>query len=340
VVALMYPHQYIDRTSGRVITESLLADRWIGWLYGSAREKAPLIFKALTSARASRLLGRLNFDWTVHGGVTAVQKTITALGIDMRECVDPPHTFTTPRRLFERRIAYWKCRPMPPDPSAIVAPADAKALVGSLDETAALFIKEKFFSFTDLIGIWKKQWIAAFARGDFAVFRLTPEKYHYNHFPVSGAVVDHYAVEGDYHSCNPAAVVAAVTPYSKNKRVVTIIDTDVAGGTRVGHVAMIEIVALMIGDIVQCYSSSKYDNPREIKPGMTVCTGQPKSLFRPGSSVDVLLFEKGRMRFDADLVYNRQRAGVHSRFTQGWGCPMVETDVAVRSSIGVGWKER
>jgi phosphatidylserine decarboxylase len=43
-----------------------------------------------------------------------------------------------------------------------------------------------------------------------------------------------------------------VRPYSKNKRVVTIIDTDVEGGTGIGLVAMIEVVALMIGDIVQC----------------------------------------------------------------------------------------
>ena len=52
----------------------------------------------------------------------------------------------------------------------------------------------------------------------------------------------------------PGAVVALVTPYSKNSRVVTIIDTEVPGGTGVGLVAMIEVVALMIGEVVQCYS--------------------------------------------------------------------------------------
>ena len=32
-------------------------------------------------------------------------------------------------------------------------------------------------------------------------------------------------------------------------------DTDIPGGSHVGFVAMIEVVALMIGDIVQCYSA-------------------------------------------------------------------------------------
>ena len=49
-----------------------------------------------------------------------------------------------------------------------------------------------------------------------------------------------------------------VTPYSKNRRHVTLIDTDVPGGSQVGMVAMVEVTALMIGDIVQCYSDEKY----------------------------------------------------------------------------------
>jgi phosphatidylserine decarboxylase len=70
-----------------------------------------------------------------------------------------------------------------------------------------------------------------------------------------------YQVEGDFHSCNPGPVVAIATPYSKNKRVVSIVDTDVPGGTGVGLVAIIEVVALMIGEIVQVYSEARYDSP-------------------------------------------------------------------------------
>lgn len=223
---------------------------------------------------------------------------------------------------------------MPEDTHTITSPADAKAIVGDLPGAYSFFIKEKFFSYEELLGAKKPQWIKAFGDGKFAIFRLTPEKYHYNHLPVSGTVVDFYTIDGNFHSCNPAAVVAEVTPYSKNKRVVTVIDTDVPGGTRSGLVAVVEVVALMIGEIVQRYSHHHYDDPQPITPGMFVKKGQPKSLFRPGSSVDVLFFQKGRVVFDEDLVQNTRRPEVDSRFSNGFNRPLVETDVQVRSSIG------
>jgi phosphatidylserine decarboxylase len=180
----------------------------------------------------------------------------------------------------------------------------------------------------------KLKWIHEFTEGDFAVFRLTPEKYHYNHTPVSGRVLDIYEISGAYHSCNPTAIIHVVTPLSKNKRVVTIIDTDVAGGSNVGLVAMIEVVALMIGDIVQCYSEHQYAAPQDVTAGMFLSKGQPKSLYRPGSSTDVLVFQKDKIRFCGDIIANMHRMDVHSRFSKGFGRPLVETDVAVRSTIG------
>jgi phosphatidylserine decarboxylase len=146
-------------------------------------------------------------------------------------------------------------------------------------------------------------------------------------------VVDVYEIDGCYHSCNPGAVTRVSTPYSKNRRVVTIIDTDVAGGTRVGMVAMIEIVALMIGEIVQCYSETGYDDPQNVVPGMFVERGCPKSLFRPGSSTTVLLFQAGRVQFSPDLVVNQSQPRAQSRYTLDFGRMLVETDVRVRSPI-------
>jgi len=108
----------------------------------------------------------------------------------------------------------------------------------------------------------------------------------------------------------------------------------VPGGTGAGFVAMIEVAALMIGDIKQCYSENGYDNPLEIKKGMFLKIGSVKSLFRPGSSVDVLLFEKGRVVFSDDLVENSQRRDVESRFTAHFKKALIETDVKVRSEIG------
>lgn len=223
---------------------------------------------------------------------------------------------------------------MPDNPNAMVSPADARCIVGSLKETSSLFLKDKFFDLEELVGRDKPNWIEAFCCGDFAIFRLTPEKYHYNHTPVAGQVIDIYEIPGGYHSCNPGAVVPVVTPFSKNKRVVTIIDTDVPGGTGAGLVAMIEIVALMIGDIVQAYSETRYEEDRPVTAGMFLRKGLPKSLYRPGSSTDVLLFQEGRTKFSDDLIRNMFLLGVQSRFSKGFGQPLVETDLKVRSIIG------
>lgn len=323
-------HQYIERDSGRVVTERLVADDAIRLLYHGVRENSGRLFDLLVSSRASRILGAIRFDRPVISRRTLA----TRYGIDTAELLDPPESLDTLRKLFERRIRYEQCRPMPEGGDAILSPADARVLCGSLRETSLLFLKDKFFGFEELLGKRETDWAAGFADGDFALFRLTPDKYHYNHTPVAGRVVDFYAIDGEYHSCNPEAVVCMATPFSKNRRVVTIIDTDVEHGSGAGLVAMIEVVALMIGDIVQAYSVDGYQSPRPMEVGLFLEKGRPKSLFRPGSSTDILLFQPQRVRFCEDLLKNMGRGGVSSRFSRGFGIPLVETDVRVRSLIG------
>lgn len=325
-------HQYVERETGRIRTECLYQDRLIRFLYSEVREHAPRVFHALTSRYASWWLGWLNYDLALGSRLAGNRRFLRELRVDLTECVERPERLNTPRAIFERKIRYWDFRPMPPGPDVVVSPADARVLVGSFAETSRLRIKGKLFDREELLGIGKESWADAFQDGDFAVFRLTPEKYHYNHAPVTGEVVDFYTVDGAHHACNPQAVVTVATPYSKNQRVVTILDTDVPGGSGVGLVAMIEVVALMIGAVQQCYSERKYDDPQPIVPGMLLRRGAPKSLYRPGSSTDVLLFERRRIRFAADLIANLY-VPAESRFSRGFGQPLVETDVRVRSAI-------
>lgn len=325
------PHQYIDRRTQRVITEQLIGDQTVQFLYNSLRESAPAMFKALTSKRMSSLLSFFHYDYpgaTRNRGEDLFKK----INADWQECVESLNYFDSPRKVFERQIKYWQCRPMDTLLSSIVSPADCRILVGSLKQQSRFFIKEKFFNKDELLGTEKK-WFTKFDEGDFCVCRLTPDKYHYNHLPVSGKVVDIYSLDGHYHSCNPSATIAIASIYSKNRRVVTIIDTDVENGSQIGLVAMVEIVALMIGDVKQAYSQTRYENPQQITRGMFLQKGAPKSLYRPGSSTDVLIFEPKRITFTDDLLKNSKRNNLNSRFTDEQGCPLVETDIAVRSTI-------
>ncbi len=327
-------HQYVDRESGAILTEELMADKVVNLIYSDLRENAGFLFNLLVSKRTSSLLGFLNYDMPL-GRKKERSRIVAREGdIDLSDALDPPETFDSYRKIFERKIRYRESRPMPEGEGIVVSPADSKVLTGSFAPGEPVFIKEKFFNFGELIGEDKGEWRRAFSGGDYAVFRLTPEKYHYNHTPVAGTVKEIYEVPGEYNSCNPGAVVRVVSPYSRNRRVVTVIDTDVPGGTGVGLVAMVEIVALMIGDIVQCYSREAYDVPFKVEQGLFMEKGCPKSLFRPGSSTTVLIFQENRVRFSGDLIQNRNRMDVVSRFSRGFGEPLVETDLRVRSEIG------
>ena len=327
-------HQYIIRENHSVQTEQLCVHDAIRFLYSDLRENAQFVFRLLTGARASRWLGYLNYESFIGKKILDTQNFLKLCGIDETECLEDPKKLTSLKKIFERKIRYWECRPMPNDPGSIVSPADARMIYGSLCPDSSLFIKGKFFDYDELIGKNKKRWHATFQCGDFAIFRLTPDKYHYNHTPVAGRIVDFYQILGAYHSCNPYAVSRVITPYSKNKRVITVIDTDVPGGTSIGLVAMIEVVALMIGNIVQCYSKHRYDDPQPVGTGLFIEKGRPKSLFRPGSSTVVLFFEKERVRFADDIKANMRMAGVKSFFNEGFGQDLIETDVKVRSHIG------
>jgi phosphatidylserine decarboxylase len=327
-------HQYIDRKSRQVMTETLYGDRAILFLYSTLREKAPQLFRILTGRRVSKWLACLNFESFIGEKLLGNREFLRVCGINGAECLENPQQLDTIKKIFERKIRFWECRPMPNDPGAVVSPCDAKILSGSLSPTSTLFIKGKFFEYDELIGKDKERWRNTFADGDFSLFRLTPDKYHWNHTPVAGKVVDFYQISGDYHSCNPHAVISVCTPNSKNRRVVTVIDTNVPGGTQIGLVAMVEVVALMIGEIVQHYSDHHYDNPVPVGSGLFMKKGQPKSQFRPGSSTVIIFFEKGRVRFTDDLVANMFTRGVQSILNEGFGGNLVETDVEVRSLIG------
>lgn len=326
-------HQYIVRETGEVADEVFYHDRLVNYIYSLMREESSLVYRLVSSQWMSSLMAWINYDFPAGKWLTGGSGFLKKSGIDTSEFYDPPEFLDTARKFFERKIRYDEFRPMPGGEDVIVSPADSRVITGSFESENLLFLKEKFFSLGDLLGA-DSGWPEIFRDGDFAVFRLTPDKYHYSHVPVSGIVADFYEVDGAYNSCNPGAVIAVNEAYSRNRRVVTVIDTDVHRGTCCGKVAMIEVAALMIGDIVQCYSEKEYDSPSPVMKGMFLKRGQPKSLFRPGSSVDILIFEKGRVDFDSDLVANSIMIGIVTRFMQRFTRPVVETDIKVRSSIG------
>jgi phosphatidylserine decarboxylase len=94
---------------------------------------------------------------------------------------------------------------------------------------------------------------------------------------------------------------------------------------------MVEIAASVIGAIDQCYSERAYIAPRPLRVGMFVARGAAKSRYGAGSSSDVLLFQKGSIRWTRE----RQRADARDLDQRGpaEGETPAETDVQVREPI-------
>jgi phosphatidylserine decarboxylase len=324
-------HQYIPLSGAGSVDESLLADRVIGFLYSSARESPSVLQRIAASRGASSLLASWEFDWPLRKPLPAIAATAERLQINLDEVYGDLRTWRTLRDLFERRIRYWETRPLAGDAQSITSPADGKALAFGFPCDALLPVKSKWIAADRLIG--SRALADSLAPLSGVIVRLTPDAYHYVHAPVSGVVQSHTLLDGALHSCNPAALVTFTNPYASNLRRVTVIDTDVYHGSRVGIVVVVNVAAMMIGRIDDAYSANRYDDVQPLEPGTFLKRGQPMALFRPGSSTSIVLWQQSRAALEPALVRNTCRTDVHSRFSDWLLSPWVESAVRVRSAL-------
>ncbi len=89
-----------------------------------------------------------------------------------------------------------------------------------------------------------------------------------------------------FFSVNPIALSKKFSILSENKRMITQIKTD-----RLGFLLYVEIGATCVGTIHQTYT-----------PYLKVKKGEEKGYFSFGGSCLVLLFEKGAITFESDLL--------------------------------------
>ena len=215
------PHQYIDRESRRIQTEKLFGNAAIRFLYSGVREQTPWLFRKLISARASRILGGLNYGGMFSEKVAGRLGICTAWGIDLRECLDPPARLDTFSGSSSARSATGSAGRRRTTRMPSFRPPMRGCSAVPFAKPPASSSKGNFSTSRNCSASTRKTGSRPFTTVILPIFRLTPDKYHYNHSPVAGKVIDFYPIPGLYHACNPNAVVSVATPYSKNKRVVT-----------------------------------------------------------------------------------------------------------------------
>ena len=136
--------------------------------------------------------------------------------------------------------------------------------------------------------------------GIFVIIRLAPVDYHRFHFPADGIIEDSHLINGDYYSVSTHAIRRNFRIFCENKREYSILKTQ-----KFGDIVMIEVGATMVGGIKQTY-----------KPNSFVKKGQEKGYFYFGGSTCILVFEKGKVKLDKDLIENTKK-GIETKVYMG-----------------------
>lgn len=271
---------YHDRYTDTQCVEKVYGEKSLRWTYGTVGGKIALA-AMVKRAWFSRWYGR-KMDKPKTSEMVAPFIKDYALNAD--EFVLRPDQFGSFNEFFYRKLKK-AARPIDDDPSSVVFPADGRHLcVPDLSKSDGLFIKGEMFDLATLLA--DEELARRYASGSLLLSRLCPVDYHRFHFPATGTPGPTKLINGPLYSVNPIALRQNIQILATNKRTITELQTET-----VGRVLVLEIGATCVGGICQSY-----------QPGDRVEKGDEKGYFRFGGSSTITIFERGRVRFDEDLV--------------------------------------
>ncbi|MEI8203856.1 MAG: phosphatidylserine decarboxylase [Bacteroidota bacterium] len=272
------PIRYYERKTGQLKTEKVAGEKWLQWLYYNP------IGEATLWALAKRKLVSSIYGSMMDGTSSAkkIQPFIEEFDIDMS--IAQEQKFNTFNDFFTRKLKVG-ARPIDTSSTVVVSPADGKMLAYADISKTDFIVKGYRFDVSSFLD--NPQLAQKYHDGALLIIRLAPPDYHRFHFPVSGNVSPNKKIDGDYYSVNPFALRKKAEIFCLNKREYSIISNPLFG-----DVVMVEVGATMVGSIVQTYK------------GTIVNKGEEKGFFKFGGSTVVLLFEKGKIHIDEDLLLN------------------------------------
>lgn len=281
------PIRYFHRAKKTVETEAVYGEAWMRWTYGN-----PLGRTGLELFVKRPLLSRL-YGWQMNRRFSAqrILPFIVKYDVDVDDFAKSPFAFKSFNDFFYRALKPGK-RPVAPGANVAVLPADGRHLaIPEIDAAAGFYAKGQKFSLAGFLGEAelpqeKRELTREFSGGAMVISRLCPVDYHRFHFAVAGTPGEPRLINGWLYSVSPLALRRNLSYLWENRRMITLIDS-----REFGRVAMVEIGATMVGSILQTFT-----------PGKPVAKGEEKGLFRFGGSCVVTLFQKGRIRFDSDLL--------------------------------------
>jgi len=252
----------------------------------------------MEGARARRLLKSLSIKQGIKydspESTRNIQAFIDFYNLKVDEFLDPVESFKTFNEFFYRKLKP-DARPIdcPDDPTRLVSAADCRLMVfETVSEATRLWIKGRDFTIGRLLGDAYREDAERYIGGALAIFRLAPQDYHRFHVPVDGVIGRMTDITGEYYTVNPQAIRSALDVYGENARKVVPIESP-----QFGRVMAVCVGAMMVGSILTT-----------VHEGQAVVRGEELGYFAFGGSTIVVLFEKGVVDWDEDLVVNGRAA--------------------------------
>ncbi|KAJ3489822.1 hypothetical protein NLI96_g1860 [Meripilus lineatus] len=230
--------------------------------------------------------------------VKSIPSFIHTYSIKLDELLEPDlATYKTFNDFFSRKLKP-DARPVQneSDPAGFCSAADCRLVVyENISHATRLWIKGNKFTISHLLGLPEDaERIKAFEGGSVASFRLAPADYHRFHSPLDGTIDDILDVPGEYYTVNPQAVnEPGFDVFTENKRSILYMTHSRSGLP----VAIVAIGAMLVGSIRWTGGYQR---------GTAIKRGEELGYFAYGGSTVIVLFPKGLIKFDDDLVTNSQ----------------------------------
>ncbi|MFA8299184.1 MAG: phosphatidylserine decarboxylase [Hyphomicrobiales bacterium] len=271
--------KYIDRASKKLITEKVPGFSALRFLYynpfGKLALNGVVKRKFLSYIFGQFMNSKLSRPW--------IRSFIDNYNIELSDYKKELYKFRSFNDFFYRELKPNK-RSIAND---IVSPADGKIVAFDCVEKNTLFyVKGSEFSLSDFLK--EEDLSEKYRNGSLAIIRLAPSDYHRFHFPASGNINQSKRIKGKYYSVSPIAMKKSLEIFCQNKREYSTLKTE-----KLGDILISEIGATFVGSIQQTY-----------KPNTFVKKGNEKGYFAFGGSSILLLFEKGKIKIDDDIIEN------------------------------------
>lgn len=286
--------EYIERKTGEIKVEKVPGEKYLKFLYYNPLGELPL-----------NLVVKKKFLTEYYGkkmdkpeSVKKIPSFIEQADINIAEAKKRVEEFKSFNDFFYRELKEG-ARTVDYRENVLASPADGKILAfENLDIEKEFYIKgdkftlEEFFADKGLANKYKD--------GVFMIIRLAPIDYHRFHFPADGEISESKLIDGVYYSVSTHAIKKNFRILCENKREYSILKTE-----KFGDIAMFEVGATMVGGIKQSYKSNSY-----------VKKGEEKGYFYFGGSTCVLVFERGKVKIDEDLLKNTKK-GIETKVYMG-----------------------